>query len=163
MTLTKEHLIGISCMATAVVVHMLSRSFPKAATGANELTGPAFFPNILAVIIFICGLVELINGFRRSFESEELNLKNTGRILKQPETINVLLIIVLIVGYILFMEPLGFIPTTLIMLLTLMWRFRVPLFKNILYSIFFLVVLYLLFGQLFTIYLPSGIMEYVGL
>ena len=163
MTLTKEHLIGLSCMAMGTAVHIFSRSFPKATTGANELTGPAFFPNILAIIIFICGLAELINGFRRSFDSEELKLRNAGQVLKQRETQNVFLIIGLIIGYILFMEFLGFMVTTLALLVILMWRFQVPPVKNILFSAFFLFIIYLLFGKLFTIYLPSGILEYIGL
>ncbi len=163
MTLTKEHLIGLCCMGTGAGVYWISRSFPKATTGANELTGPAFFPTILALSIFLCGLVELINGFRASFNPEELNWENAGRALRQRETQNVLWVVVLIVAYIYTMEFLGFLVATAALLLILLWRFGVSLIKNILFTAFFLVVLYLLFGKLFTIYLPSGILEYVGL
>ena len=163
MSLTKEHLIGLTCMGTGAGVYLISRTFPKAATGANELTGPAFFPTLLALGIFLCGLAELINGFRASFNPEELNWKNAGKVLGRAETQNVLLIILLIIGYIYSMEFLGFLVATGALLLILMWRFKVPLLKNLIFTAFFLLVLYLLFGKLFTIYLPSGILEYVGL
>jgi hypothetical protein len=47
-------------------------------------------------------------------------------------------------------------------LFILMWRFGVPLLKNMVYSVIFVFLLNAIFGKLFTIYLPSGILDYLG-
>lgn len=158
--LNKEHIIGLVCIALAVAVLAISRSFPKASTGTSELTGPAFYPRVLAWAFMLCGLIELVAGFRKKVEGGWTPADLWAQVRK-PGVLHVLTIAVLIFGYIMFMESLGFLVSTYLMLFLLMWRFEVPLIKNIIFSGLFVGVLYLLFGKLFTIYLPSGILDYI--
>ena len=81
--------------------------------------------------------------------------------LRNPGVLNIFIIIVLILFFILLMEVLGFLICCYLMLFILMWRFGVPLLKNIGYSAGFVAMIYLIFGKLFTIYLPSGIFDYI--
>ncbi len=43
-----------------------------------------------------------------------------------------------------------------------MWRFGIGFLKNIMYSTIFVVAIILIFGKLFTVYLPAGLLEYFG-
>jgi len=45
----------------------------------------------------------------------------------------------------------------------LMARLRVGWRKNLLYTVGFMAFIWLIFGKLFTIGLPSGVLEYLGL
>jgi hypothetical protein len=60
------------------------------------------------------------------------------------------------------METLGFVLCCYFILFMLMWRFGVPVIRNLIYSGVFLSLVYLIFGKLFIIYLPSGVLDYVG-
>ena len=74
---------------------------------------------------------------------------------------NIFFIIALILFFIFFMEALGFMVTAYFIIFILLWRFGVPLARNLAYSAGFVILLYLIFGKLFTIYLPSGILDYL--
>jgi putative tricarboxylic transport membrane protein len=76
--------------------------------------------------------------------------------------LNIFITIALILCFILFMEILGFIVCSYMVLFVLMWRFGVTLFRNILYSAVFVLLLKVIFEKIFTIYLPSGILDYLG-
>ena len=159
--LNTESIIGLSCIAISLLILWISCSFPKATTGASDLTGPSFYPNVLAIVFIFCGLCELINGFRDRKENIALSLTGLWDGIRKPGVLNVFVIIALILCFILFMEMLGFVICSYLMLFMLMWRFGVPLLKNIAYSAAFVAMIYLIFGKIFTIYLPSGILDYI--
>ena len=156
------HIVGGVCIAVSLVVLHVSRSFPKATTGSNELTGPSFYPNLLSYALVICGILQIIEGFRSQEAGYSLEWKRCWQILRQTGPVNILCIIALVVFFILFMETLGFVPCAYLILFALMWRFGVPLIRNLVYSGVFLSLVYLIFGKLFIIYLPSGVLDYIG-
>ena len=159
--LNAEHIIGLIAIVLALTIFLISRSFPKATTGASDLTGPAFYPNVLALVFIFCGVLEIITGFRGSENEVSLNFSGLLDGLRNPGVLNILIIIALILFFIFFMEPLGFIVSAYIILFILLWRFGVHLARNLVYSAGFVAMIYLIFGKLFTIYLPSGILDYL--
>ena len=160
---TTDHIIGIICLLVSTVMLYVSRSFPTATTGASDLTGPSFYPNILALVFALCGIGEIIAGFTHAEERKTLDLKRLTGALRNPGFLNVILIIVLIIGFMLLMEILGFIICSYLMVFILMWRFGVNWIRKTLYSVILVALIYLLFGKLFKIYLPSGVLGYFGL
>jgi putative tricarboxylic transport membrane protein len=156
------HIVGGVCIALSLVVLHVSRSFPKATTGSNELTGPSFYPNLLSYALIICGILQVIAGFRSQEDGFSLEWKRFWHIFRQSGPINILCIIALVLFFILFMETLGFVLCCYFILFMLMWRFGVPVIRNLIYSGVFLSLVYLIFGKLFIIYLPSGVLDYVG-
>jgi putative tricarboxylic transport membrane protein len=145
----------------ALTIFWISRSFPKTTTGASDLTGPAFYPNVLALVFIFCGVLEIITGFRGREGNVILNFSGLLTGLRNPGVLNIFCIIALILFFIFFMEALGFIVTAYLIIFILMWRFGVPFVRNLAYSAAFVALLYLIFGKLFTIYLPSGILDYL--
>jgi hypothetical protein len=160
--LNQEHLIGIVCVLIAGAVLSITPSFPEGQSNIN-ITGPAFFPNLLAIIFIICGIYELILGFFQDTGQLDTNPAHLWQTIKSPQVINVFLIIVLLLLFIFFFESVGFILCTFIFLFVLMYRLGVPLLKNVLYTVSFIVVILMIFGRLFSISLPSGLLEYIGL
>lgn len=158
-----DHLIGLACLALAVTIYWVSAGFPTLTTGASELTGPSFYPRVLALVLVLCGVLQIISGFKNTDEDRKLNFARLPAAWSGGGVGHVLTVCGLIIFFIYTLEFLGFFITTPIVLVSLMWRFGVPWKQNILYSMVLVAVLYLIFGKLFTIYLPSGILEHLGL
>ena len=163
MKMNTDHIIGIICLLVSAVMLYVSRSFPTATTGASNLTGPSFYPNLLALVFALCGIGEIIAGFRHAEKRKTLDLTRLTGTLRDPGFLNVILIIVLIIGFMLLVELLGFIICSYLIVFILMWRFGVNWIRNTLYSVILVALIYLLFGKLFKIYLPSGVLGYFGL
>jgi hypothetical protein len=160
--LNQDHIIGAVCIILAAVILVTTRSFPKATTGASDLTGPSFYPDLLAYVFIICGLYEIIGGFRKQEGRKPFDLTHFWDSISKPGPLNILLTIALILFFIFLMEVLGFMVCSYIVLFILMWRFGVPLFRNIVYSAIFVLLLNVIFAKIFTVYLPSGILDYLG-
>jgi putative tricarboxylic transport membrane protein len=160
--LNQDHIIGFICILLAVVILSITASFPKVTTGASNVTGPSFFPNLLAIVFIMCGLIEIISGFVKSKSSATTNRFDFWKFIRQPGTLNILICIAVIALFILFMEQVGFVICTFLLVLALMWRFGIGFLKNIMYSTIFVVAIILIFGKLFTVYLPAGLLEYFG-
>jgi len=160
--LNQDHIIGTVCIILAVVILATTRSFPKATTGGSDLSGPSFYPNLLAYVFIFCGVYEIIGGFRRQEGRKPLNLTHFWDSISKPGPVNILLTIALILFFIFLMETLGFIVCSYVILFILMWRFGVPLIKNIVYSAIFVLLLNVIFARIFTISLPSGVLDYLG-
>ena len=159
--LNQDHIIGLVCIIISIVIISVTRSFPKATTGFSDLSGPSFYPNLLALLFTFCGLYEITSGFRKREGREPLDLPYFWNSIRKPGPLNILITIALILCFILFMENLGFIVCSYLILFILMWRFGVPLLRNIVYSAILVFLLNAIFGKLFTIYLPSGILDYL--
>lgn len=160
--LNQEHLVGIVCLMIALFVLLITPSFPKGQANMN-MTGPAFFPNVLAYILILCGIYEIIIGFFQEPGRIDMNFAHLWAGLRSPQIVNVLLIVLSLIFFILFFERLGFVVCTFLILFLIMSRLGVPLLKNLVYTICFVVMILVIFGRLFSISLPSGVLEYIGL
>lgn len=157
-----DHLIGLFCIALAVVIYAASAGFPSLATGGSELTGPAFYPRVLALVLILCGVLQVISGFRNQSSESAPGLEKLRTALSSSGAVNVLMVCGAILFFIYALEDVGFLVTTSFVLCTLMWRFGVPWKRNLFYSAVLVTVVYLVFGKLFTVDLPNGILEQVG-
>ena len=157
-----DHLIGLFCIALAVVIYAVSAGFPSLATGASELTGPAFYPRALALVLIFCGVLQVISGFRNLNADSVPGLEKLRVALSSSGAVNILMVCGAVLFFIYALEDVGFLVTTSLLLCTLMWRFGVPWKQNLFYSAVLVTVLYLVFGKLFTVDLPNGILDYFG-
>jgi len=137
------------------VVLSLTRSFPGG-TGAINISGPAFFPNILSFILIALGVLQILNGI---FGKEE-GIASAAEIwkgMKSKEFINLLIMSALFIFFIIAVEFLGFITTSAIFLLAVNWRLGIRLVKNLIFTAVFMLIIYLVFSMIFKVTLPSGI------
>ncbi|MFQ3620533.1 MAG: tripartite tricarboxylate transporter TctB family protein [Spirochaetales bacterium] len=160
--LNQEILIGIICLTVSVVILSITPSFPQGKANIG-LTGPAFFPDLLAIVFIGCGLYQIVHGIIKKKEYPPLTFSSLKHLFDKKETRTAYFVILLVVGFIFLLDWLGFLLTTSIFLLLFMGRLGVPKLQNLLYTFIFTLTIYLLFGYLFTISLPSGILAYLGL
>jgi len=159
LKINREHIVGLVCLAIAAAALAITPGFPEGQVGVN-LTGPAFFPNVLAYLLIILGVLQGIAGFRLA--ASPAGAARTTRM--DPAVLKrVLAFLALVFSFVFLFEPLGYFPTTFIFLFLLMMLFGVKPLKSALFSTLYVAVIYLLFGQLFTIGLPSGILAILGI
>lgn len=158
-----EHIIGCFCIALSIVILIITRTFPSKTTGGSDLTGPSFYPNLLSFIFILCGVFQIITGYKSQKHQNPIRIIDVWVAIRKPGPINILFLIGLILFFILFMESLGFILCVYVISFVLMWRFGVSPVKNALSSALLVFLLVTIFGKIFTIYLPSGVLEYIGL
>ena len=161
--INQEHIIGVFCIALSIVILLITRTFPSKTTGGSDLTGPSFYPNLLSFIFILCGVFQIITGYKSQKHQNPIRIIDVWAAIRKPGSINILFIIGLILFFILLMESLGFILCAYVISFVLMWRFGVSMIKNVLSSALLVFLLVTIFGKLFTIYLPSGVLEYIGL
>jgi len=160
--INQEHIIGVVCIGIAAVTFGLASRFPTG-QAVISVSGPALFPKALAILLLLCGVGEIFVGFRRKTGNMEVSVTAVMMQLKRPEVQNVYIIIGLVIAYIALFEPVGFYLTTFGFVFVMMLRLGVPAGRNILYSAIFVGIIYLIFGRLFTISLPSGLLSFAGL
>ena len=127
-----------------------TRSFP---TLENGYPGPSLFPNILAVLFIIAGIVLVVQGVH----SREKFLKFDTTGISQGGVANMLLVLAAIVFYIVVSDFLGFQITSFILLVVLMKWLRVSIFWSLLMSMVITEAIYILFAKILLVALPWGI------
>jgi len=162
--INREHIVGLTCIAIAIAVLCITPTFPKGQEGAN-LTGPAFFPNVLAIAFIILGILQIIDGSKPQKQPKETKpddevARTQTRKARMKPAIE---FIALLIAFILLFEPLGFIVSTLLFLFLLMLLLGLKWWKSLLYSGVYTIVIYLLFAKLFTVGLPAGILGFLGI
>lgn len=158
--INRDHIVGLICIAIAGAVLAITPSFPAGQEGVN-LTGPAFFPNVLATIYILLGAAELIVGFRAPHG--KASEKPASAEAAKPSIRKFFEFVGLLVAFAALFQPLGFIVATLLFLFLLMLLLGVRPLKSVLFSLVYTGVIFLLFGKLFTIGLPVGILSILGM
>lgn len=156
--INQEHIIGIVCVVVGTVVILLAGTFPKGAASSMQLTGPAFFPNLLAIVLILLGVYQIIIGFANKGSYPGYSARKLVNEFKKPKSITVLVIIGMFIFFIMFLKMLGFFITSFLFLLVLQWQLRIIWWKNLVTSAVFLGIIYLIFVEVFTISLPPGIL-----
>lgn len=155
--INREHIIGVICIALGTTVLVLTRSFPSG-QGNVQLTGPAFFPNVLAIVLMIVGVTEIVLGFVRTSALPAVSTVTIGTSIRDRGTQTIFIVIGSMVAYGFLMKPIGFYVTSFAFLFGNMWRLGVRWWKSLVYSLVLLVVLFLVFERLFYVNLPRGIL-----
>jgi putative tricarboxylic transport membrane protein len=152
----QEHIIGVLCIAIGAVVLGLTKSFPGG-TAAAEISGPAFFPNTLSYILILMGIYEILHGmYGKSEKFHSFAAIWAG--MKTREFANLVIICFALLVYILTVEIIGFFTISALYLYVVLWRLGVKPVKNLISTILFLIVIYLVFTIIFAVTLPSGIL-----
>lgn len=139
--------VSICMYGVSVLVFVLTSSFRPSIDGS---LGPAVWPRILAVLLFVVATIQLINVLRGKVKTE-VHIDNPKEVV---------IACVLIVAYGLLLKPVGYIVMTAILLISLLWLFheRKPLVM-ILTPVIVIALSYYLFHSLLRVPLPDGILE----
>lgn len=150
---SKTDIIAAICLLLlSFFVLWISRSFPSSKTGI----GVSAFPKLLAGLLIIFSIVIIVQAIKNSsFSKKEPIFEG----FKKGHVLIIAVIIILII-YIQMLETLGFILSSFLLLITLMFIFGerrkiILLVVPLLFS----VVLYLVFSKMAMVFLPEGIIE----
>lgn len=121
---------------------------------AINLYGPNFFPQLISVLIFICGILLIVNAVRGTAPKK-------GEWIDKKGFIRMAIAIGICVGYLLLMQVIGFAISSCIFLFTLMTFLRQRgVMKRIFSSVVVSVLVWGIFRYFLVIPMPTGIWEF---
>ena len=145
-----DGLIGTVLMLFGTAVLLYTRGFPTLEEG---YPGPALFPNVLASLFLIAGLVLLFRGIR----SKAALIKIDRQALGGRALLNILSVLAAVVVYIFLSEPVGFLILSFGLLFLLMTWFRAPALWSVVMACSVTLGIYLLFAKFLLVPLPWGL------
>ena len=112
--------------------------------------GPAFFPRLICIILFLIALILIIFSIKNKDYSK---IKN-----KNPNLKYSVITIIFFIVYVFLIEKLGYLTSTIIFMISIIFLLKSKsLLINIIFSVVFSSVIYLLFSKGFNVSLPEGI------
>ncbi len=121
---------------------------------------PYLFPRLLSIILIVTTIVDFVAGFKKSKQKKQISLEAVKQFL--PGFILILL-------YVFLAELIGFYLSSLLFLIFIIFVYRKPWQKradtnrikqaifDVLFSILFIVFMYLLFNLVLKVQAPRGI------
>lgn len=118
--------------------------------------GAGFFPTITAIALMICSVMLIVKG-----AYSKAKLLVLGDWIKSPKLVsNIVLIPMNLVFYIVFANRLGFILTSMIMLIATIWWLRGKIVSTVITSVCVSLFAYVFFYKLMTVPLPPGLLSF---
>jgi putative tricarboxylic transport membrane protein len=142
--------IVISCVFILLGIIVLVNVSTYPSVGREQITGPAFFPRLLALILIGLSVMLFISNYRSKDQS------STG--LFDIYAINAYITMVGLLGYMVMINIVGFIIATPILLFGLMKFYGMKKYpKLVLSSVIITGIIYGVFKLLLAVPLPTGI------
>jgi putative tricarboxylic transport membrane protein len=151
-----DAILGIITIVASILLMLHARTFP-ALPGVPY--GPGFFPNIVLGAMIVAGAILVVNGVRRWRFTGWLELDPWAR---QPRTYVVLgAIVAAHLFYIFFSDRLGFLATSIVLILCLLLltRGRQKILSSAAVAVGFSAFVYYVFGMVLRVPLPPGLVQ----
>lgn len=147
-----DTMLGAVLLAFGLAAGLYSQSFPDI---PGQRYGAAAFPVVISIGLVACGLVLLVRGYRAA----PVPLITRTEWTRKPGAMLAVVVTVLcVIGYILLARPLGFIPTSALVLVVLLRLLQVPWWQTALIAIGTALVCDFVFRSVLLVPLPFGVM-----
>jgi putative tricarboxylic transport membrane protein len=144
---TISRIFSSAMIALGLYVIFTARTFPE---GTGGVLGPGFFPILLGIMLIGLSALQLFNTRKEKAETTAFFTESTKRVL---------LACLIIIGYMAGIAIFGFLISTPLFLLGIMWFFSVRKWKTLLISsIATTAILYFVFQKFLSVSLPTGIL-----
>lgn len=141
--------MGLVILVFTVIYFLLGVNYPIKAR---------IFPNILTVLLIILSIVMILQGLNIISSPKKIKSGINKREIFYLSSIAIILIL-----YIILMNIVGFIPVTIIFLISGMWYLGYrKWWKNILIAVIGVIFIYYIFTQIMYVPLPAGILGYIN-
>ncbi|RAR64311.1 putative tricarboxylic transport membrane protein [Onishia taeanensis] len=144
-----DRIFGVLMIVLAVAYGWGATQFPEPFGGGVEAVGPETFPYLLAVVLILSSLYMIV----RPDPDNAWPWSRTG--------LELVIAVVVLVFYAMLLQPLGFIPSTLLAVGTLCWRMGAPPVKAYLTGAIAGVVVFLIFNFALDLALPLGLLDFL--
>ena len=152
-----DAVFGLLLMALGVAVLVAVQGYPKI---PGQPVGPALFPGLIATGLCIGGALLVLRGWRLRAQQHWFAWDDWVRSPRHIAALAVLLGSV--VFYILAADRLGFLPTAMLILLSLFLVLRVPPGRAVLVAVVAALVIHFAFYKLLRVPLPWGVLQGVA-
>lgn len=142
--------------ALGFFIFILTLRFPSL-DDANH-PGPGLFPTILAVLFVFFGGIVLYRGLKPAKETAVED--SGGEDFPGQSYYNPLFVLLLIIAYMLLSNWLGFLITSFLVLLLMMIKLRVSLWKSVVISVLMTLFVNLMFAKILRVPLPPGFLRW---
>jgi putative tricarboxylic transport membrane protein len=137
--------------ALGIFIFILTLRFPS--LDGNH-PGPGLFPTILAVLFVFFGGIVLYRGLK---PAKETGIQESGgEDLPGQDYYNPLFVLLLIIAYMLLSNWLGFLITSFFVMLLMMIKLRVSLWKSAVISVLMTLFVNIMFAKILRVPLPPG-------
>lgn len=141
-----ELIIGLACIVLGVVVYIAAGNLQHVKLGI----GPAGFPKFVAVLLVVLGAIQTATAVSNGVEAPKCNLDKRAAGL-------FIAAIAMAFVYVLLVAQIGFLPLTVLLLVGYMYLFgERNWIKMLIISVITTVCIWLLFTEVFMIFLPTG-------
>ena len=130
-----------------------ARSFPRL---HGQDYGPDLFPTLIGAGLFVCGVILIFQGIAQRAQAPMVDIGDWAQ--DSHNIANVIILLACMVLYILASDDLGFIPTSLLIMTTLLLRFGSGWRASIILAVATTLVIHTLFAKLLLVPLPWGIL-----
>ncbi len=152
-----ESMIGVISLVISVAYFALSYTIGRNVSMKVQMNSiePTLFPRaigVVAIIISLTILIPAVLGYIRASSTDTTTTERPKVITKDR-----LVIVISLIVYLIIMQYIGYIVSTIIVALVILnyidkskWK------RNLIYSIFFPIVCFFVFNNLLSIWLPIG-------
>ena len=141
-----ELVIGIACIVLGAVVFIAAGNLQTVRLGI----GPAGMPKFVSVLLMVLGVAQTLTAVKNGVKAPEFNVDKKAASLFMAA-------VVMSVVYVLLVDMIGFLIMTPLLLVGLMYLFGERSFvKMIVIAAITTVCIWLLFTEVFMIFLPVG-------
>lgn len=149
-----DAVIGAVLILFALAEIAYTQTFPGL---YGQQFGPDLFPVIIGAGMIGCGVVLVFSGVASRHTVPLVDLGQWAG--NRDAWINLVLVIAALLFYIFASEPLGFIPTSMIILVTLLLRFGVGILLTIAVATVTTLLIHQIFAGVLLVPLPWGVLQ----
>jgi len=148
-----DAVFGLILLVLGAAVLAVVQGYPKI---PGQQVGPALFPGLIAAGLCVCGALLLFKGWRDRRVSPWAHFDEW---IHSPRHVLAFAVTLLsVVFYILVSEWLGFVLTSVLILLALMWSLRVPTGRSVIVAVIATLLIHAAFYKLLRVPLPWGVL-----
>ena len=148
-----DAVFGLILLVLGAAVLAVVQGYPKI---PGQQVGPALFPGLIATGLCVCGALLLLKGWRERVTVRWFHFDDW---IRSPRHLLAFAITLLgVVFYILVSERLGFVLTSVLVLVALMWSLRVSAGRSVVIAVIATLLIHAAFYKLLRVPLPWGVL-----
>lgn len=148
-----DAIFGIVLIVFAIAEIAYTQTFPRL---HGQDYGPDLFPILIGIGLFVCGVILIVKGLAQRETSPMVAIGDWAE--DKRNVVNLGLLLAGILFYILASDALGFIPTALLILTTLLVRLGTGWGASIVIAVATTLIIHTLFAKVLLVPLPWGIL-----
>ena len=148
-----DAIFGVVLIVFALAEIAYTQTFPRL-HGQNY--GPDLFPSIIGAGLIVCGIILIVKGMAQRATVLMVAIGDWAQ--DRRNVLNVVLLLGAVAFYILFSGWLGFLPASLLLLITLLVRLGSSWITSVIVAFATTLIIHTLFAKVLLVPLPWGIL-----